>query len=57
MLGQASDGVVLVLAEQETRKESARQAIEELRKSSVRILGAVLNKRTFPIPQKIYDRL
>lgn len=57
VLGQAADGVALVIAEQNTRKESARHAVEELNKANVRVLGAVLNKRTFPIPQKLYDRL
>lgn len=57
VLGQAADGVALIIAEQDTRKESARHAVEELGKANVRVLGAVLNKRTFPIPQKIYDRL
>ncbi|HUA15102.1 MAG TPA: CpsD/CapB family tyrosine-protein kinase [Verrucomicrobiae bacterium] len=57
ILGQAADGVALVIAEQNTRKESARHAVDELNKANVRVLGAVLNKRTFPIPQKIYDRL
>jgi capsular exopolysaccharide synthesis family protein len=57
VLGQAADGVALVIAEQDTRKENARHAVEELNKANVRVLGAVLNKRTFPIPQKIYDRL
>jgi len=57
MLGQAADGIALVVAEQNTRKESARHAVEELKKANVRILGAVLNKRTFPIPQKLYEKL
>jgi protein-tyrosine kinase len=57
VLGQAADGVALVIAEQDTRKESARHAVEELNKANVRVLGAVLNKRTFPIPKKLYDRV
>jgi capsular exopolysaccharide synthesis family protein len=57
VLGQAADGVALIIAEQDTRKENARHAVDELSKANVRVLGAVLNKRTFPIPQKIYDRL
>jgi Mrp family chromosome partitioning ATPase len=56
-LGQAAEGVALVIAESDTRKERARHAVQELAKANVRVLGAVLNKRTFPIPQKIYDRL
>jgi len=57
VLGQAADGVALVIAEQDTRKENARHAVDELGKANVRVLGAVMNKRTFPIPQKLYDRL
>ncbi len=56
-VGQAADGLALVVAEQGTREKSARHALKELNKANVRVLGAVLNKRTFPIPQKIYDRL
>ena len=32
-------------------------AVENLRSSKIQILGAVLNKRTFPIPEGIYNRL
>jgi capsular exopolysaccharide synthesis family protein len=56
-LGLLSDGVVLVLEAENTRREAARIAVENLRSSKIRILGAALNKRTFPIPEKIYRRL
>jgi succinoglycan biosynthesis transport protein ExoP len=56
-LGLLSDGVVLVLEAENTRREAARMAVENLRSSNIRILGAALNKRTFPIPEKIYRRL
>ena len=57
MLGRAADGVALVIAEQGTHRESARHAVQQLSKANVRVLGAVLNKRTFPIPKKIYDKI
>jgi Mrp family chromosome partitioning ATPase len=57
VLGQLSDGVVLVLEAENTRRETARAVVDGLRSSNIEILGAVLNKRTFPIPQKLYDRL
>ena len=57
VLGQLSDGIVLVLEAEYTRREAARRSVESLRSSEVQILGAVLNKRTFPIPDKIYNRL
>ena len=56
-LGAASDGVVLVLKANSTRKERARRAVHDLNAAKVRILGAVLNQRTFPIPDAIYNKL
>ena len=57
LLGRASDGLLLVLESNATRRETARNIMESLKSSNVRLLGAVLNKRTFPIPQNLYDRL
>ena len=56
-LAQMADGLVLVLEANSTRREAALQVAENLRASNIRILGAVLNKRTFPIPETIYNRL
>jgi Mrp family chromosome partitioning ATPase len=56
-LGQLSDGIVLILEGGATRREAARTAVENLRSSRVPVLGAVLNKRTFPIPERIYNKL
>jgi protein-tyrosine kinase len=57
VLGSSTDGLVLVLKANSSRRETARGAIHDLRTAKVRVLGAVLNQRTFPIPQSIYDRL
>jgi succinoglycan biosynthesis transport protein ExoP len=56
-LGQLSDGIVLILEAESTRREAAQMAAANLRASQVSILGAVLNKRTFPIPEKLYKWL
>jgi Mrp family chromosome partitioning ATPase len=48
---------VLVLKANSSRRESARGAVHDLRAAKVKVLGAVLNQRTFPIPQSIYDKL
>jgi len=56
-VGQLADGLVLVLEANSTRREAATQVTENLRVAQIRILGAVLNKRTFPIPGFLYDRL
>jgi len=57
LLGGLSDGVVLVLKANSSRREKARQALQELRAANVPIFGAVLNQRTFPIPESIYRRI
>jgi receptor protein-tyrosine kinase len=57
VLGQLSDGLVLVLEADSTRREAASVAASTLRSASIPILAAVLNKRTFPIPEAIYKRL
>jgi Mrp family chromosome partitioning ATPase len=56
-LGQSADGVVLVLSANSTRKEAGRKAKESFEMAGARLLGAVLNNRTYPIPQGLYDRL
>jgi Mrp family chromosome partitioning ATPase len=57
VLGRVADGVVVVIKANSSRREIARKAIQELENAKVRVLGAVLNQRTFPIPQGIYNRL
>jgi len=54
IFGGWSDGVVLVLKANSSRRDSTREAIQQMQASNVRMLGAVLNQRTFPIPQRIY---
>lgn len=56
-LAGASDGVIMVLGANSSKREPARNAVEELKAARVRLLGAVLNKRVFPIPEAIYRRL
>jgi capsular exopolysaccharide synthesis family protein len=56
-VGQLSDGLVLVLEANSTRREAAAKVAESLRAAQIKILGAVLNKRTFPIPEALYNRL
>jgi len=57
VLGQMSDGLVLVIEANTTRREAAAAVKENLQSAKVPILAAVLNKRTFPIPQSIYKML
>lgn len=56
-LAQLSDGLVLVLEADATRREAAQVSMNNLRSAKVPVLAAVLNKRTYPIPEAIYKRL
>ncbi|HVI08033.1 MAG TPA: CpsD/CapB family tyrosine-protein kinase [Candidatus Binatia bacterium] len=57
LLGGGGDGVVLILKANASRRESARKAVQDLQAAKARVLGAVLNQRTFPIPDSIYNKL
>ncbi|MFY9528014.1 MAG: CpsD/CapB family tyrosine-protein kinase, partial [Candidatus Acidiferrales bacterium] len=56
-LGQLADGLILVLEANSTRRESALNVTKSLRAAQVQVLGAVLNMRTFPIPESLYHKL
>jgi protein-tyrosine kinase len=57
LLGKLADGMVLVVQASSTRRETARRAKESLESARVKLLGVVLNKRTFPIPESLYRRI
>jgi protein-tyrosine kinase len=57
ILGNQVDGVVLVVEANVTRRYIAQAAAETLRASGARVIGTVLNNRTFPVPDAIYRRL
>jgi protein-tyrosine kinase len=52
-----ADGVVLVVRSGHTKRPVALRAAEMLRKSGVRVLGSVLNRRHLEIPDFIYRRI
>jgi polysaccharide biosynthesis transport protein len=56
-LSPLADGAILVLEADFTRPEAALQAKNALVAAKFRLLGAALNKRSFPIPDFIYRKL
>jgi Mrp family chromosome partitioning ATPase len=56
-VAQLADGLVLVVEANSTRREAAALVADNLRAAQIKILGAVLNKREFPIPASLYHRL
>ncbi len=57
LLGQLTDGIILVLGAHNTRRATARKIKETLEAAQSRILGTVLRERRFPVPEGIYRRL
>jgi hypothetical protein len=57
VLGAITDGVVLVVEAGVTRKIAALKAKEALQQANARLLGVVLDQRSFPIPPRLYRRL
>jgi len=57
VIGQVVDGVVLVIESNTTKRDIARQTKESLEEANVAVLGAVLNKRKYPIPQFLASTL
>jgi len=56
-LGSLSDGVVLILEANATRRDTAARVKREMEQANVPVLGAILNNRTFPIPDALYSKL
>jgi Mrp family chromosome partitioning ATPase len=57
LIGKLTDGVVLIVEANQSRREVVRQAREHLERAQVRLLGSVLDQRTFPIPEFLYRKL
>jgi hypothetical protein len=57
LLGQLTDGLILVLDAQSTRRATARKIKQTLEGAQSRILGVVLSERRFPVPARVYRRL
>lgn len=57
ILGRMADGMVLVVDANSTRRDLALQLKLDLEEAGVHLLGAVLNNRSFPIPDSVYSRL
>jgi Mrp family chromosome partitioning ATPase len=56
-IGQACDGLVLVLTANKTRRLVAVQIKDQLNKAQIPLLGTVLAERRFPVPQGLYRSL
>jgi capsular exopolysaccharide synthesis family protein len=57
VLCDRADAVILVVRHGSTRREIVRRTKEIIERAGGRLLGVILNRRTFPIPGFLYRRL
>ncbi len=57
LLAPSVDGTVLVVRANRTKREVLAKAEKEIRSHGGRVVGSILNRRTFPIPDAVYRRL
>jgi capsular exopolysaccharide synthesis family protein len=57
MLASTVDGVVLVVRANRTKREVLAKAEKLVRFSGGSVIGTVLNRRRYPIPESVYKRL
>jgi Mrp family chromosome partitioning ATPase len=54
-VARCSDGVVMVVRAESTRRDLVRSVARDLQSSNLRLLGAVLNDRSYPVPESVYS--
>ncbi len=57
LLAHLADGLLLAVEAHRTRRMTALRIREHLLAANIRLLGVVLQERTFPIPENLYRRL
>jgi Mrp family chromosome partitioning ATPase len=57
LMGQLGDGIVLIIEANQTGRKTVRIAKDHLEAAKVKLLGAVLDQRKYPIPEFLYKKL
>ena len=57
LLAPSVEGVVLVVEAERTRKEQVRKAMDTIETANGNLLGCVLNKRRYAVPNWIYSKI
>ncbi|MGD9140647.1 MAG: CpsD/CapB family tyrosine-protein kinase [bacterium] len=57
VLSNKVDGVILVVKYGSTRREIVKRAKEIITRADGRVLGVILNRRKFPIPEFLYRKI
>ncbi|MFT7549478.1 MAG: Mrp family chromosome partitioning ATPase [Candidatus Azotimanducaceae bacterium] len=57
LMAESADGFLLVIEQKFLKREVIEHGLQGLREKNVRLLGSVINRRTFELPKVIYNRL
>lgn len=57
LFARAADGMIVVVEAERTRKQQIHGTINSIEMAQGNLLGCVLNKRQYPIPEWVYRRL
>jgi len=55
-ISECSDGTVFIIDEGKLQRQMMKNSLPVLRKKDIKIIGSILNNRTFPIPELVYKR-
>lgn len=57
LMAAGADGFLLVIEQKFLKREVIKHGLQGLKDKNVRLLGSVINRRTFELPKAIYSRL
>lgn len=57
LFAEAVNGVIVVVEAERTRKEQVRNTVQTIEMAKGNLLGCVLNKRQYPVPNWLYRRI
>jgi Mrp family chromosome partitioning ATPase len=57
LFAEAANAVIIVVEAERTRKEQVQNAIQTIERTKGNLLGCVLNKRQYHVPEWIYNRI
>jgi MinD-like ATPase involved in chromosome partitioning or flagellar assembly len=57
LFARSVNGVIVVVEAERTRKEQVRSTLQTIEMAKGNLLGCVLNKRQYPVPNWLYRRI
>lgn len=57
LFAEGANGVIMVVEAERTRRDQVKNAIRTIEMANGKLLGCVLNKRRYPVPDWLYHRI